>query len=91
MVFWGCDRSNWDGKSALVTSECNKHPGGVLYYYACEPQVFSKRLAEAIGMKIGPLNILRFIAGVIFIRCFCVLPFTMTSYRPNFQKFNKGY
>ena len=51
------------GKSALVTSECNKHPGGVLYYNACEPQVFSKRLAEAIGMKIGPSNILDLLLG----------------------------
>ena len=51
------------GKSALVTSECNKHPGGVLYYNACEPQVFAKELAEAIGMKVGPSNILDLFLG----------------------------
>ena len=59
------------GKSALVTSECNKHPGGVLYYNACKPQVFSKELAEAIGMKTGPSNILDLILGY-FLSDVCV-------------------
>ena len=59
------------GKSALVTSECNNHPGGVLYYNACEPQVFAKELAEAIRMKIGPSDILdlllRYFSSDVFV------------------------
>ena len=51
------------GKTSLVTSECNKHPGGVLYYNACEPRVFAKELAEAVGMKIAPSNILDLLLG----------------------------
>ena len=51
------------GKTALVTKECNRFPKGVLYYNVCEPEMFTKKLAEEIGMKVGPSNIFDLILG----------------------------
>ena len=51
------------GKSALVTKECNRLPKGVLYHNVCEPKDFARELAEAVGMKIGPSNILDLLLG----------------------------
>ena len=51
------------GKTALVTKECNTCPEGVLYYNVCEPKVFAHELAEAVGMKVGPSNILDLVLG----------------------------
>ena len=47
----------------IGTGKTVHHPKGVLYYNTCEPEDFSRELAEAVGMKVGPSNILDLILG----------------------------
>lgn len=52
-----------NGKTPLVKKECNRFPRGVPYYNVCEPEMFTKELAEEIGMRVGPSNILDLVLG----------------------------
>lgn len=52
-----------NGKAPLVKKECNRFPRGVPYYNVCEPEMFTKELAEEIRMRVGPSNILDLVLG----------------------------
>ena len=46
------------GKTLAVKDLCNRYPEGVLYHEVWEPKRFVEALAEDVGMKIKPDNVL---------------------------------